>query len=194
MTEKMVAVVVCALCGWKHLPEDKALVPSIEFMTEKGKIPLQDVRPDANAYCYRCAKLIGKQIPEAVFFRLISTKREIARRIEAKEKRQEALKEFDRIAKAISVQSHGGAGCVSSQPLLSAVPIKTVDKNGNRLRGIVAANQIRKGLATVNDAQTKASEAAEAAKLARRENAKAERALKQARAANTIASLVSAPA
>lgn len=183
----------CTLCGWEYLKTARALVPALHVISECGSIPLEEINPEDHVCCPRCAGKVQKNCPEAEFFPLWATRGLIAKLLAkkaeylAREAKREAAfaareaaiqAEAEKFRRVSQMASHGIAACVSRRPVLSAVKIKTVDKNGRPLKGAVAHNQVRKALEPFAEDQL----AKKTARAARREAKKAARAEKLARA------------
>ena len=135
-------VLACTLCGWEFLPRKNALVPPLDVITENGDVDLGSVALENHVCCHRCAAATKVGCPEAVFYPMGATQQLIEKLLARKAAAisEETKRQFRLIA------SRGGAACIMTRPLLEFVRIKTTDKNGNRLMGAAAHNQVRKAL------------------------------------------------
>ena len=69
----------CTLCGWEFLPEERAVIPALDIITERRNISLEDVVLENHACCRKCSAEVQEGCPEAKFYPFLTTQRLIAR-------------------------------------------------------------------------------------------------------------------
>lgn len=98
-----IKLLVCSLCGWKGLREDRALVPDFRLLTENRYIPITQVVLEDHACCRRCVETVGtgdpaagiRACPEARFYSFRLAKNKVAELKEREVRRQAQIAEYE---------------------------------------------------------------------------------------------------